>query len=385
VRIAAWHIKDAGPVRAPEAGPGLEKELEDWIEQDPSLVEEGLRVIARQAVLGPAGRIDLLALDSAGRGVVIEVKAGKLYRETIAQALDYAAAIRSLPAERLQSITGAYFAPGTGRTAPDSLPLFLEDGSREVTAIVVGTGADAGLDRLSNYLESFGVPIRGVAFQVFLVGERPVLVRETLDVTTTAGTRAGAGPAASVDDVLKLADAAGLGKAMRSLLAGAAQRGLHVRAFKRSLMFTPPTNRSRALVTVWSEDGGGGLFCAPEAFAEFFDLTPEEVRAELGPLDEHGWRNFDEAVADQVVAGLAELLEGAVSTKHSLASAMQVVLEQRGPLSPVELAGEISARGLYTRADHQPVPPSQVSARAARRADLFEARDGVIALRSEPG
>jgi hypothetical protein len=96
---------------------------------------------------------------------VIEIKAGSLYRETIAQALDYATALADLDPSALRALTTAYQMTHGGEELLDSqlgLP-------REVVVIVVGTDTDAGLDRLSAYLSRFGVPIRAVAFQVLAV------------------------------------------------------------------------------------------------------------------------------------------------------------------------------------------------------------------------
>ena len=74
MRVAAWQIEPSGPVRTAPSQLALERLLEDWIEQDPALVAEGLRVVRQ--LMAEAGRIDLLAIDSAGRWVVIEIKAG---------------------------------------------------------------------------------------------------------------------------------------------------------------------------------------------------------------------------------------------------------------------------------------------------------------------
>jgi RecB family endonuclease NucS len=107
--FAAWRVIDGRSVRRlTRSTVQPERMLEDWIEEDPSLVLEGLVVVARQLVAGGAGRLDLLAVDPAGRWVVIEIKAGTLYRETVAQALDYVASLKALPVDRLRNATNAY-------------------------------------------------------------------------------------------------------------------------------------------------------------------------------------------------------------------------------------------------------------------------------------
>ena len=64
----------------------------------------------------------------------------------------------------------------------------------------------------------------------------------------------------------------------------------------------------------------------------------------------------------------------------TLHEAMVQVLEKRGSLSPTELAREINRLRLYTRGDGQPVPSSQISARANRYSNLFVRKAGRIGL-----
>jgi len=62
----------------------------------------------------------------------------------------------------------------------------------------------------------------------------------------------------------------------------------------------------------------------------------------------------------------------------NLHDAMVKVLTGSGALSPTELAGEINRRKLYTRGDGQPVPSSQISARASNYSHLFSRVPGKI-------
>src|SRR5438105_9743881 len=161
MKIAAWRVDNGGPVRIELGEPALERQLEDWIEADPSLVTEGLRIVGRQVGL-EAGFLDLLGVDAAGRWVIVELKAGTLYRAVIAQGIDYAACIRGLPPEKLREIVDGYrIKRGRIPADPtlDESSLAMDDGPREVSVIVVGTGIEPGLERISGYLSDFGVPI----------------------------------------------------------------------------------------------------------------------------------------------------------------------------------------------------------------------------------
>ena len=138
-----WQISKRGPQRVSDGKLNLEEHLEDWIVADPDLLQVGLTVIARQLVV-EAGRIDLLALDPAGRWVVAEIKRGTLYRDTVAQGLDYAECINVLPANELVDRCDHYL-KGAGKSLRglleerDALSQ-LEHGRREVLLYVVGTG-----------------------------------------------------------------------------------------------------------------------------------------------------------------------------------------------------------------------------------------------------
>ena len=59
-----------------------ERKLEEWIEAEPSIAEDGLVVVGRQVPFdgGPAV---LLAIDPQGRWVVIKIKRGRILRDRI--------------------------------------------------------------------------------------------------------------------------------------------------------------------------------------------------------------------------------------------------------------------------------------------------------------
>jgi RecB family endonuclease NucS len=76
-----------------------EKDLEEWIAQDTSLLgRPNLTVIGRQVNIPNAGILDLLAVEN-GHLVVVEFKRQQTTRDAIAQILDYASAIKSMTPE----------------------------------------------------------------------------------------------------------------------------------------------------------------------------------------------------------------------------------------------------------------------------------------------
>src|SRR5690349_14285815 len=93
--LALWRVTGGAPVRLASTGVPLEKQLEDFIHADPSMLGERLMLIGRQVSTG-FGFIDLLAVDSEGGLHILELKRDKTPREVVAQVIDYGAWVKEL-------------------------------------------------------------------------------------------------------------------------------------------------------------------------------------------------------------------------------------------------------------------------------------------------
>lgn len=318
-RIGLWHVTEDGPEKLKASEIDLEQYLEDWIERDPSLLQQGLTIVGRQIGL-EGGRLDLLGIDPQGRWIVIEIKSGKVRRETIAQAFDYASCIAIMPQTELYRKVDEYL-----RDRGSSLEALLEkwggqdddqDEPRDVMMYVVGTGSAPGLERMIDYLSGIHeVPIALVSYDVFEVedGQR-ILVRELTDAESGAPPR-GEKPRPTVEDVCVQAEQAGVGEQFQMILDAAKRHNLYPRPYKRSVMYTPPSNRTRMLFTVWARPRAGGLlrvYVGSEAFAEFYPVLEEEVTSLLGP---EGWQRMTTSDVEAFVAGLDRLFESTEQTE----------------------------------------------------------------------
>ena len=67
-------------------------DLEEWIASNSAIISTEILLIGRQ-VATKSGPLDLLGIDRLGNLVIIELKRGKLPREALAQAIDYASDI----------------------------------------------------------------------------------------------------------------------------------------------------------------------------------------------------------------------------------------------------------------------------------------------------
>ena len=162
-----------------------EKRLEDWIEQDSTLLDMELLFIGRQ-VNTPAGPIDLLALDCEGNLVVLELKRDKTPREVVAQALDYASCIHDWPGQKIVELHQEYahnksrlslgdaFKARFGASLPEQL-------NQTHSIIIVASRLDDSSERIVNYLQNeLGANVNAIFFNVFKNGEEEIVARSWL-------------------------------------------------------------------------------------------------------------------------------------------------------------------------------------------------------------
>ena len=311
--LGVWTVDGDAPRRVRRSGVDLEKNLEDWIAADASLLADGLTIVGRQLRLD-GGSLDLLAIDWQGRWVVIELKRGRLYRDAITQALDYASSIAQMDGEDLESLLRpglAAFGDAEELSRVVRQQLEGEDGPREVAVLLAGVGVDAGLERIVAHLGGYGLPISIVTFEVFEPqgGGPRLLIREVTEEDTRPPPRSGR--RYSVEAVRRLAAASGLGEQFDRFVAMAEAAGLAVQPLQKAVRIAPLRNRTRFLIYAGPRDSGMFLPASPEAFAEFFPpLTPDEVTAAIGPyLAHHPYEGADlDARLDQIETFLREKL-----------------------------------------------------------------------------
>ena len=308
-QILLWQVADGVPKRLDKGGINLEKHLEDWIERDPALLQTSLTIVGRQITL-EGGTLDLLALDPQGRWVVIEVKRGWVRRKTIAQAVDYASCIATMPYDQLAEKVESYL-----QSRETTLEALLEErgaeedeesGQRDVAMYAVGTGKDPGLDRMVEFLSGFEVPITVVSYDAFQTDEgQSILVRELTEAEATPSTK----PRVTVEQICRQADREGIGEPFRRLLEAANRHSLYPRPWKRSIMYTPPWNHANTLFTVRSRpraDGLMRLYLETGAFAKFYPLTEEEAESVVGIA---GWKRMGDSDVDDFITTLDQLFE----------------------------------------------------------------------------
>lgn len=185
LELGIWKLDGSTftPHKVAFSAPDLELHLEKAIAQDLSIVAPGLMLLGRQVVTPWRKFIDILAIDSDGNLIVLELKRDKTPREVVAQALDYGSWVQSLAYEDITRIFAeknpeaafeSAFEESLGVAPPDVL-----NGSHRL--VIVAADLDPATERILNYLsDGFGVPINVVFFHFFRDGDSQFLARTWL-------------------------------------------------------------------------------------------------------------------------------------------------------------------------------------------------------------
>lgn len=288
-KIGLWQIYDGKLERVQESKLELEKYLEEWIEEDPTLIRSGLTIVGKQISL-EGGRLDLLAIDPQGCWTIIEIKKGLLHRETIAQVVDYASCIATMPGDELREKIEPYLKKN-GLELDTILEqreaaFALEPEKRELELVIVGIGRAPGIDRITQFLaDRYNLPITVVDFDVFVLDDqKQILSREIKEIEISETPRLRT-PKTTIESVLGLAHQYGTLETMQKCIDVAEQFDLYPRPWPGCIMFAPPSNRTRALFTIWvkPENGKTKIWVGNKPFSEFYPISEENVKNHIGP------------------------------------------------------------------------------------------------------
>ena len=302
-KLAAWsidgqHAEGASqysePKRVGRSHIGLERHLEDWIANDVTLIAEGLTLVGRQISIDD-GRLDLLAIDSRDRWVVIKIKLGVLNSGALAQALYYASSIARLGADELYRKLEpglSDFGDSEQLSASVKQQLAGEEEGREIAVLLVGAGIHPGLERMNEFLGRFGVPISVVSFEVFeLDGGPKLLIREVVDEPAKPSPPR---RKLTVEAIRRRAVDAGVGRQFDRFVRMSEQAGFAVQPQRASVRIAPQANRTRFLMYARPRAGGNGgelsIWVGPEQFAEFFPhISEKDAIDAIGRYEDGGF------------------------------------------------------------------------------------------------
>jgi len=292
--VGLWHVRPGGvPVRLTRQALPSEKDLESWIEGDPSLIAPGLHSVDRQVKLGPK-ILDLLAIEAPGVWVVCELKKVALEREVLAQAIDYVARIDELTRDELAAKAMSNVAnqtPEVRELVQQALAREDNGEAREVRIVLAGVGVTQDLTRMVTYLSAkYEVPIRICTLSAVNspVGDGLILIRDISEDTETELSASAQGSTYEdrMASVRKHFEKHGLLPMLDSTIAILdANPNFYMRPWKKALMVAPAANHARCLIYLTPRKSG--VFVSPVIEAvEMFFPNADIAAIEALPADE---------------------------------------------------------------------------------------------------
>ncbi len=184
VEHAIWRLGDT-PQKLDVWKLDNEKDLEDLISQDISILNDKWLLIGRQVHTTYNKTIDLLAIDASGSLIIIELKKNKTPREVVAQAIDYATWIKELDASKIADVfekfseTYLHKSVSLDQYFADRFKTQLDEDDLNSShqMVIVAAELDSSTERIVNYLNEFNIPLNILFFRVFQDGETRYLSR----------------------------------------------------------------------------------------------------------------------------------------------------------------------------------------------------------------
>jgi hypothetical protein len=303
----------------------LEKDLEDWIFEDPSLISPALHRVRRQVPLG-SKLMDLLAIEEPGIWVVCELKKTPLYRDSIAQAFDYVTRLDLLNQEEFRALVNDRKLGHSERTQKlidKALDREASGEERNIRVVLAGVGVREDLQQIVNYLSrKYSFPVSICTFSaVSTPGDDQgiILMRDISEDSTTEDLNGN--PSTDYEERLQ-----GVRQYFRDPLQVSifdelckvfqAQTNFFVRPWRKSIMIAPHQHHGRYLAYFTANREGVRAIVSPEAIMEFF---PDAEVAGITPemTDVH----FDTVlVAQNWAASVSHTVANAVSQPNPVAS-----------------------------------------------------------------
>lgn len=164
-----FRVSDQGLVESQRKALDLEKRIQDWVEQDLSLIGVDGIILGREVWTAHNKRIDLLAMDEEGNLIIIELKRDASARDIVAQVLDYASWVCKLTTNEVHEIAQAgrgkslaeIYREKFGKAPPETL-------NATHQMVIVASEVDEATKRIIEYLsEEHDVGINASFFNIF--------------------------------------------------------------------------------------------------------------------------------------------------------------------------------------------------------------------------
>lgn len=289
-----------------------EQSIQDWLEQDISIISDDLLVIGKEVQTDYGGFIDLLCLDKKGDVVIIELKRNKTPREVTAQALDYASWVKDLSNDHITNIANNYL---INRFSLELDKIFYKTFNFELPEIlntnhqilIVASEIDSSSERIINYLSNiYGVSINAVTFQYFKNDDgRRLLARVFLIEPTQVAENtqrqnySKRQPNLSYTELEEIAQRHGLENIYLTLCNSLINTYFTVVSTTKSSLSLKKGNKTiLTLIPVESSNEKGLKFrIYTTRFADNWGINIEEI-IDLLPSSKYDWENYPGATPD---------------------------------------------------------------------------------------
>ena len=147
-----------------------EEELEEFIENHPSILEKDMFIIGRQVETPQKTRIDLLGLDMEGNLIIIELKKDKTPRDVVSQILEYAVWAQNIQYEELNRIATTSHVKNHSSLMKkyeiefDSIPEFFNEDQK---LYIVSEIIDPKTKDIAKYLKTRGIDITCIELKFY--------------------------------------------------------------------------------------------------------------------------------------------------------------------------------------------------------------------------
>lgn len=177
-----WKVDNAHLVELNKGKLDLEERIHDWIKKDIKIILPDAILIGSKIKTDHDKEVDLLAIDSSGDLIIIELKRQATTRDVIGQTLDYAAWAATLKVEDINQILQKQ---GLKETIYEILNKTFEDAedieiNENQKLLVVASEIDATTERIINFLSDKGVNINAITFNYYKSGSDEFIARNIL-------------------------------------------------------------------------------------------------------------------------------------------------------------------------------------------------------------
>ncbi len=292
--IKVWQLTD-GQLREIQdddlAASHHERDLEDWITKDPSILGTKLLVIGRQYETETGGRLDLLCIDETAALVIIEFKRDLSTRDAVAQILDYASWLDSVEPQEVYDCAEDYLK----KPLAVAFQEYFGNPLQSITPqnhgmLLVAPKLDSAAERIINYLaERYKININAVFFRYAKTVQGDEILVRTVLVPDTVRSATSRRPSVTLSDLLNMAGERGIIKLLdicRSLrtVAGEEPVGTYGGSFRYWLggRMICGINVSGTRVANKPANGEMDAWLPVPRLSEVVRIPEEEIRSEVG-------------------------------------------------------------------------------------------------------